>query len=240
LDVHQSLVLANTTRQLASLSTTTLDADPLVAAVAGAEEEDWQRRFHRLWGRGLMGSFNLAIKMEKGPSEKTFPEFTLKGLSFDPSDVARMASRVTSQALALGAKLAGVPLTGLTEADSPPAGAVIAAVTSPVAARQAEVTAGEHAARSHNAALQSLAVATLQSWSDLTNADAATRKAAIAGLRATYAALQPSLRTPATAASDAVEEAEQEEETPEDDQESEQPEDGEESADEEGENGGAA
>lgn len=211
---------------LATLSGGTLDADPLVGTVAGADEGDWHRTFHEVWGRGLLGSFNMAIKMEKGPSRNTFPEFTLKGLTFDPSDVARMASRVTSQALALGARMAGVSLTNVSGAATPPAGSAFTAVASPLAAQQANVSNATRSARVHDAALQNLAVVILQAWDDLTDpSDAAARKAAIDALKASFAALQPNLRsapqpTPSPAPAAKEEEQEEEESSSEDEGES--------------------
>lgn len=186
-------------RELSRLSTATLDADPMVSAVAGAGDTDWKRRFHRIVGRGILGNSSVAIKMEKGPSETTFPEFTLKGLTFDPSDVARMASRVTSQALALGAQMAGVSITGFTGTGTPPAGSAIAAVSPIAATKRAEVAEDQRASRTHEAALQSLALAILQSWSDLTSQDAQSRQMAVAALRTTHTALLPNLRAPSSA-----------------------------------------
>lgn len=210
---RRSSTLSRMSVKITRLSTTTLDADPLAAAVAGAPESAWNNRFHKVWGRALLGNFNMAIKMEKGPSENTFPEFTLKGLTFDPSDVVRMASRVASQGLALAARLAGVSLTNVSGESTQPAGAAIAGVSSPLAAKQAEVSTSELATRTHDRALQSLAVAVLQSWDDLVNTDPKKRKAALAALRSSYDAIKQNLQMSSASTSPQEPEEAEEEET---------------------------
>lgn len=81
-----------------------LTASDFAYFVASAPPESWVPRFNRAYGTGQLGNSDIAIKLgEDG-------EFTVKGLTFDPSTVAAVASKVTTQALLLAAQLNGVPV----------------------------------------------------------------------------------------------------------------------------------
>ena len=77
---------------------------PYAHVVASAPESAWVEKFNRVYGRGYLGNVNFAIKME------SVADFTIKGLTFDPGDVAVAASKVTTQAVLLAAQIAGVPV----------------------------------------------------------------------------------------------------------------------------------
>jgi len=72
-------------------------------AVRSADERFWKTDFNRAIGQGRFGNSNIAIKLD--PSGN----FTVKGMTFDPSTMATIASKVTTQALLLATQLAGVP-----------------------------------------------------------------------------------------------------------------------------------
>ncbi len=73
-------------------------------AVASADDRYWESGFNQTLGRGYFGNLNFAVKMED------LADFTIKGLTFDPSEVARVAARVTTQGMLTAAQLAGVPV----------------------------------------------------------------------------------------------------------------------------------
>lgn len=77
---------------------------PYTYAVAAAPESKWSERYNRTLGDAYFGNLDIAIKME------SLGEFTIKGITFDPSDVARAVSKVTVQALVLSAQMSGVPI----------------------------------------------------------------------------------------------------------------------------------
>ena len=81
-----------------------LAEDPLAYAVASAGKQYWANKFNRTYGNGRFGNLNFAIKME------SLAEFTIKGLTFDPSAVTAMASKVSAQSLIFAAQIAGVPV----------------------------------------------------------------------------------------------------------------------------------
>lgn len=75
--------------------------------VANAPEDVWKRNFDRSYSWSLFGDTNVAIKMESRGS------FSIKGVSFDPSEITRVASKVVTQSLLAWTQIAGVP-TGAT------------------------------------------------------------------------------------------------------------------------------
>jgi hypothetical protein len=77
-------------------------------AIASAPEERWAPQYNRTFGRGTFGNLNFAVKMVD------LADFTIKGVTFDPSKVAQIASKVTTQSLLLAAQIAGAPVTGLS------------------------------------------------------------------------------------------------------------------------------
>lgn len=112
-------------------------------AVLSAEDWHWRENFNRAEGKGRFGNSDIAIKLD--PSGN----FTVKGMKFDPSTVASVASKVSTQALLLAAQISGVPTaysgspsTGLQATST---GAAIYQQTS--ARREAELAAYRDALR---------------------------------------------------------------------------------------------
>lgn len=81
--------------------------------VVKAPEKEWAEEFDRALGRGVFGNTDVAIRA-LGPGN-----FTIKGMSFNPSDVAQMASKVATQSIMLAAQISGVPVN--LSGSSPPA-----------------------------------------------------------------------------------------------------------------------
>jgi hypothetical protein len=82
----------------------TLAEDPLAFAVAAAPKESWKEEYNRTLTRGYLGNLDVAVKLD------SHADFTVKGVSFDPSTVATVAAKVTIQGLLVGAQIAGVPV----------------------------------------------------------------------------------------------------------------------------------
>lgn len=72
--------------------------------VVSAPEGKWGKRENRTLIDGRLGNVDAAIKLE------SLANFTIKGVTFDPSKVAQVASKVTTQSLLIAAQIAGVPV----------------------------------------------------------------------------------------------------------------------------------
>lgn len=62
-------------------------------AISSADDSLWTKKFDDSRAVAYFGDVNVALKME------TRGSFTVKGLSFDPSEIARVASRVVTQTI---------------------------------------------------------------------------------------------------------------------------------------------
>jgi len=82
-----------------------LTEDPFAFAIASAPDAVWQKKYNRAIASGYLGNVDIAIKLV------ALGDFTIKGVSFDPSTVAQVASKVTTQALLIATQLAGVPVS---------------------------------------------------------------------------------------------------------------------------------
>lgn len=89
---------------------------PHAFVIANAGDEKWATQFGYTVGRTVGGSSNIAIKMER------LGTFTVKGVTFDPSDTARAARKVTVEAAVTAARVYGVPVPSAakdTRGDAP-------------------------------------------------------------------------------------------------------------------------
>jgi hypothetical protein len=123
----------------------------LAFVVSNAEREDktaWAPVFDRSYGVGRLGRMDMAIKME------TRGVFTIKGLSFDPSQVARVASKAAAQALTIAAQISGVPLSAGTFTGD---GAALATSSGKLTTLQDETTKAEAKLDDKKSALLELA-----------------------------------------------------------------------------------
>jgi hypothetical protein len=77
--------------------------EPEAAAIAAAPEALWHKRFDQSFSWSIFGDTNVAIKMESRGN------FSIKGVSFDPSEITRIASKVVTQSLLAWTQIAGVP-----------------------------------------------------------------------------------------------------------------------------------
>jgi len=67
-------------------------------------DEAWEERFNRAFGRGVFGNSDIVLIMDN------VAQFSVKGMSFDPSSVAAAASKISSQMLIYLTQFAGAPL----------------------------------------------------------------------------------------------------------------------------------
>jgi hypothetical protein len=79
-------------------------ADTNAYIVAAAPTSQWHPEFNKTFVDANWGNLNTAIKLDG------LADFTIKGVTFDPSKVAQVASKVTTQALLMSAQIAGVPV----------------------------------------------------------------------------------------------------------------------------------
>ncbi|MGJ3233179.1 MAG: hypothetical protein ACFE0P_15420 [Oceanicaulis sp.] len=78
--------------------------------LASLDEAFWEERYNEARGLGYFGNTNIVIRMNH------LGDFSVKGLSFDASTVAAVAGKAATQAVLLGAQIAGAPVT--TQAQS--------------------------------------------------------------------------------------------------------------------------
>lgn len=76
--------------------------------VASAPEEEWHPKYNEALGSGTMGNVDVVIRMN------STADFSVKGMRFDASTVAQVASKVMTQSLLIGAQMAGVPVAVAT------------------------------------------------------------------------------------------------------------------------------
>lgn len=88
-----------------------LSASPFLYAVVSAKEDDWSSS-NSVYSSGQWGNIDVAVKLVPPDDESGLPagDYTLKGLTFDPGDVAVAAAKVTTQSVLLAAQIAGVPV----------------------------------------------------------------------------------------------------------------------------------
>lgn len=159
----------------------TLAADSNASVVALAPEKSWAPVYNKAFANGILGNVDIAIKMD------SVGDFTVKGVAFDPSQVAQVASKVTSQALVVAAQIAGVPIrTGSPSGD----GAALAKSSTQLADLNRQRLDAEAEAREARAALIDIGLAVVQEYSALTATDSATnnvaRKTALDAVTASY------------------------------------------------------
>jgi hypothetical protein len=81
----------------------TLGSSPYAHALSSAPPEAWSPLFNEAFGRGVMGNVDIAVKLNEEA------DFSVKGMRFDATKVAEVAAKVTTQAVLLGSRIAGVP-----------------------------------------------------------------------------------------------------------------------------------
>ena len=160
-----------------------LSSDPLAYAVASAPEDYWAKFYNKAFAQGAFGNVNVAIKLASTGN------FTIKGVTFDPSTVAQVASKVTTQAVIMAAQMYGVPISTPNASGD---GAALAQSSSRLAGTQQRAAAIAAVQRDIDAALIDIAQAIVQQRTAL--AADTTRTQAIQTIRATFDAQKPRLQ----------------------------------------------
>jgi hypothetical protein len=156
---------------------------PLVYAVVSADEQMWGKKFDYSGAKGLFGNTDIAIKA-LGPGN-----FTIKGVSFNPADVAQMAAKVTTQSVLLAAQIAGVPVN--ISGSSAGTGSQLASTSAALAASQSKQDQRKIDQMEFDAALSAIAQGILDEQDQLVNAK--ERKQALEAINAIYQAQKSSL-----------------------------------------------
>lgn len=160
---------------------TSLHDDSAAYAVANAPEAKWGLEYNRAYGRGKAGNFDIAIKLaRKG-------DFTIKGMTFDPSKIAQVASKAATQAVLLAARIYGVPVpTGAgAEAGGGDTGVQLSDDQQLVAAEEA-IKEKQKLKEEFNDALLLIARSIIDESKALDDPEIAKRKSAVEAISATY------------------------------------------------------
>ena len=160
---------------------------PLAYAVVSASDDKWGLKFDHSHAKGLFGNTDIAIKAI-GPGN-----FTVKGVSFNPADVAQAASKVTTQAVLLAAQIAGVPVNIVGAPDTPGAG--LSASSQRLATAQADLGVVKARMMGFEEALMVVAKAIVDEETGILGTSV-EREEAIKAIRAVYEAQKPRLQLP--------------------------------------------
>lgn len=147
------VVIAATSQTLIGETGVFLSSDPLAFAVANAPVDRWARFYNKAIAEGYLGNVNVAIKLAATGN------FTIKGVTFDPSTVAQVASKVTTQAVIMAAQIAGVPIS---TANASGTGAALAKSSGRLAEAQQRAAAIESVQKDFDSALIDIALAIVQ------------------------------------------------------------------------------
>lgn len=170
-----------------------LEHSPALYNVVNAPKKDWAKYFDRSYGAGYFGNVDIAIKALDSPGN-----FTVKGLSFNPADVATMASKVTTQSVVLAAQIAGVPvnISGTPSGD----GAQLANVSTRISAAVASSEELKVSLNNQQLALISLAQAILAEQNNITNIN--KQEEALNAIKASYESHKVNMSIPTKATGD--------------------------------------
>ena len=108
----------------------------------------WASNFNRAFASGTFGNSDMVIRLN------STADFSVKGMLFDASKVAQVASKVMTQAVLIGTQMAGVPVSSASTGTSTggdalsKASADLAAAEGAIARRQALVASQRDAMRS--------------------------------------------------------------------------------------------
>jgi hypothetical protein len=174
-----------------------LPLSPYAYYVASAPVEAWAKDYDRSKAHGFFGNTDIAIK---ALGEGTY---TLKGVSFNPADVASAASKVGTQMVMLAAQIGGVPVklsstssstpAAETPAAGPPDGTALATSSGRLAGvLEGQSVAGEKIAAQREGLLR-IAAAIIREKDALESGNGAPLKAALAAIRASYESHAPRL-----------------------------------------------
>lgn len=169
----------------------TLATSDYAYVVSQADEQNWSKRFNRAYASGTFGASDIVIKLNSQA------DFSVKGMRFDASTVASVASKVMTQALLVGAQMAGVPIPTSAGSGATGNGKQLADASGQLAADDELVAKRKAKIDAWRQAIREMATSILAEDNVLTgiaNADWPTKKGAvIAPINGTKEALKPIL-----------------------------------------------
>ena len=145
-----------------------LAATEFAYVVANAPPEMWELEFNRAFADTRFGSADMVIKLN------STADFSVKGLSFDASKVALVASKVLTQTVLVGAQVAGAPVTTASSGTTS-GGDALSKSSSDLAAAEVVLATREASTAAQKSAIRSLARSLLAATSQLAGAPLATR-----------------------------------------------------------------
>lgn len=159
-----------------------LAATEFAYVVANAPDNLWKGDFNRAYASTKMGNSDMVIRLN------STADFSVKGLLFDASKVAQVASKVLTQTVLVGAQMAGVPVpTASTGTQS--GGDALSKSSSDLAAADAVLAAREANAAAQKSAVRSLARSLISANQQLASAALATKPPADADRAAIHAGI---------------------------------------------------
>ena len=163
------------------LDTKPIHSSPHAHAVASAAENFWAKPFNRAYGRGYFGNVDVAIALDSQTGN-----YTVKGVLFDPSDVANAISKVTTQALVLAAQVYGVPVAPSSGDSDDAAGTALTNSSKQLSDLEASTAAKVAGMEDFESALDAIAASIVEKRERLTGDDAEARTEAIEAIKATF------------------------------------------------------
>jgi hypothetical protein len=103
--VKPAAAAAAAVAQRSIIQDNSLAATEFAYIVANAPPKLWATNFNRAYGSGRFGNTDVVIRLN------STADFSVKGLLFDATKVAQVASKVLTQTVLLSAQVAGVPVT---------------------------------------------------------------------------------------------------------------------------------
>jgi hypothetical protein len=136
--------------------------------VASAPDNKWTPEFNRALAKSRLGSSDMVIRLN------STADFSVKGLLFDASKVAQVASKVITQTVLLSAQVAGVPMP-TASASAPTGGDALSRSSADLASLDATQAVRDARLASQRAAARSLARSLLAAVPQLKSVDLATK-----------------------------------------------------------------
>ena len=144
-------------------------------SLSSSKDRVWAPIFDRSYGAGQFGKTDIAIKMEARGV------FSIKGISFDASQTARVASKVASQGLMLASQLAGVPIKSGTFTGD---GVALANSSGTLQAAEEQSATADAKLQDKKNALMEFAMMIIAQRPSITSGDADKMKSAVASINA--------------------------------------------------------
>jgi len=179
---------ANAVAASFGLDTKPIHDSPHAHAVASAPPSAWAKPFNRAYGRGYLGNVDVAIALDSQTGN-----YTVKGVLFDPSDVASAISKVTTQALVLAAQVYGVPVSPGSGDGGTPAGTALMNSSKELSDLETSTATKVAGMEDFDNALDAIAASIVEKRERLTGGDADARAEAIEAIKATFDAYKDRL-----------------------------------------------